>query len=78
MVSSESRECIVSPTNESRVSVSVIDKMNNYNHPPPRSFDFDDEPPMVKLDFEANNGERPRGGSGRWAFDFDWNFWSFS
>uniref|UniRef100_A0A8R1DE29 Uncharacterized protein n=1 Tax=Caenorhabditis japonica TaxID=281687 RepID=A0A8R1DE29_CAEJA len=47
MVTSESRECIVSP--------SVID-MNNYNQ---RSFDFDDEPHAVKLDLEEN---RPKGG----------------
>uniref|UniRef100_A0A1I7TP61 Col_cuticle_N domain-containing protein n=1 Tax=Caenorhabditis tropicalis TaxID=1561998 RepID=A0A1I7TP61_9PELO len=69
MVSSESRECIVSPTNELRAAVSIIDDMNNYNQPPPhRSFDFDDEPQMVKLDLEANRvgtSGRPRGGSGR-------------
>ncbi|EGT39031.1 hypothetical protein CAEBREN_04346 [Caenorhabditis brenneri] len=67
MVSSESRECIVSPTNELRAAVSIIDNMNNYNHPPQRSFDFDDEPQVVKLDLEANRsaGGRPRGGSGR-------------
>ena len=67
MVSSESRECIVSPTNELRAAVSIIDGMNNYNHPPPRrsSFDFDDEPQMVKLDIETNKGGRPRVGSGR-------------
>ncbi|CAI2354607.1 unnamed protein product [Caenorhabditis sp. 36 PRJEB53466] len=32
--------------------------MNNMNHQ--RSFDFDDEPQMIKLDIE--NGQRPRGG----------------
>ncbi|CAP39618.1 Protein CBG23405 [Caenorhabditis briggsae] len=67
MVSSESRECIVSPTNELRAAVSIIEGMNNYNHPPPRrqSFDFNDEPQMVKLDLELNKDGRPRGGSER-------------
>lgn len=59
MVTSESRECIVSPTNELRAAVSIID-MNNYNNQ--RSFEYDDEPGMIKLEMESNHGakQRPR------------------